>query len=320
MRRQELPIEPRRGWLLVGLIVLVSIVLIAFVGITFFLTEHLRTTSLRQNQTKAIYLAQAGIMQAIYDIQRMTGSAGGVSFRDPATSAEYVVDAGSSPGTSDDNVFTLGGVGVSADFFLVNMKGSLSFPQANNCSLTQRDRFQGWSVTNVLASNTAPLGIPVTVNQVKVDWNSPAAGGTEKVLRIDLNGNTVYNNCTGTSIGSFASLTTTPTINSRQTWPAGTGNRIWFNTRDVASVKTSIDLTFRMTDNSETTSHYESTVANRSADVRIKALGEVRKGAFPFVFPSVMWRRLQATYRLSGTAISSVGNLVAYGEMDQKTP
>jgi len=311
----------KEGWLLVTLIILLGIVILAFGGVTLLLTEHFRSVSLRQNQTRAIYLAQAGVMQAIYDVKRMTASVGGVSFLDPATSQEYVVDAGPAAGTSDDDIFTLGGL--AADFFLVNMKGTISVNQANLCSLSNRDRFRGWSITNVLSSAGSPLGIPITVDKVRVNWNNPLA--SDRVLRIDLNNTTVYSNCTGALVGDVnldnggdADITNT-TINPRQIWPAGNQDRIWFNTTygaNFLTLKTSVDLIFTMTDGSIRRSHYEATVANRSADVTLKSVGEVRKGAFPFV----MWRRLQAEYRFSGTALTSAGNILSYQELSQKTP
>ena len=118
----------QQGWLLVGLIVLISTVILALAGITFFLTEHLRTTSLRQNQTKAIYLAQAGVMRAIYDFRTNAGVLLGVQ----------TVEAGPSAGPLDDNVYILGGK--AADFLLVNLLNP-SWSPAKECSLNKRDRF-----------------------------------------------------------------------------------------------------------------------------------------------------------------------------------
>jgi len=51
-----------------------------------------------------------------------------------------------------------------------------------------------------------------------------------------------------------------------------------------------------------------------SASFTIKSTGEVRQGAFPFIFPSVVRRRLQAEYRLNDDD-ASVGNLQEVGNL-----
>ena len=293
----------QRGWLLVGLIIILSSVFVAMAVVSLLLGQSRQLISVRQNQTEAVYLAQAGVMQALYDLRRLSPSAGGIELR------AYNVDnpSGPSPGPTDD-AFILSGVAV--DFFLANMKAA-SFEEKPLCGAgTKRDRLQDWPVTNVLSSVSVASGPTVTVTAMTVSWSPNAS---ERVLRIDFDNTAVYSNCTGAGMGELIDLPDT-TIGPRVTW-TGSKDRIWFSSTAM-DAKTSIDLTFIMTDGSRRIAHYEPTVTNRSADVTIRSVGEVRKGAFPFV----TWRRLQAEYRLSGSSVVSSGNLLSYQELTAKTP
>lgn len=289
------------GWLLVGLIVVLSSVFVAMGALSVMLSEHKRVLSLRNNNTETVYLAQAGVMRALYDIRRMNVSSGGVELR------EYVVDAGSLAGTADDDVFILGGQ--AADFLLVNMKDSINFPQASLCG-GYRDRMQGWTITNVLASATPPSGLPLTIDRMTITW-SPSVG--QRVLQIELSGSVLWSSCVGANMGEEINVTDT-TVPSRRTW-GGSGNRVWFSSNSMETVSW-IDIAFRMSDGSLRMSHYEPTLNNRSADVTIRSIGEVRKGAFPFV----TWRRLQADYRLSASALTSTGQIRSYRELNTINP
>ena len=284
--------------------------------IWLLLAEHRQAVSHIENHTEAIYLAQAGVMQALYDFRRGVGVSLG----------EGVVDAGPAPGSADDDVFVLGAN--QADVFLVNIKAPITFPTSGGpmtCGV--RNRFQGWFIRNVLASG----GASSVVSQMKVNWSSPSPPD-EGVVRVDLNG---FSAADWTAPGCVAPLpdapfTLTSAASSRTLSPGAAGrwveNRIWFKT-DMAS-KAWIDVTYIMTDGSQRLNHYESAIGNRWADFTVKSVGEVRKGLFPFL----TWRRLQAEYRIcSGVASSAacdteseertaVGALMSYQELTQKSP
>lgn len=290
------------GWLLVGLIVILSSVFVAMAGVTLALGESRRTISLRENDTEAIYLAQAGVMDALYRFR----SGNGVG----PLGIDQRVDPGPLPGTSDDDVFILGGQ--MADSLLVNMKPTTFQADINlpNCSPPRRDRMQNWTIRNVLASG----GMSLTIDRIRVNW-SPNLG--EGVLRIDLNGNNpdwTAPSCSGVPANTDIDLFPNQSIPPMASWNT---NRIWFTSNGVMAGKAWIDISFIMSDGTVRTSHWDRAIpANRSADFTIKSVGEVRKGPFPFV----TWRRLQAEYRLSGAAITSTGNLLAYQELTTKSP
>ena len=181
--------------------------ILALAGITFFLTEHLRITSLRQNQTKAIYLAQAGIMRAIYDFRyddpTITGTDNGFQL------GEYSVQTGALGSFPNDDVFILSGV--AADFLLAAMipgtwtPGNMCPPNPNN-----RQILQNWTLRNVLLMNTPPDGLPVAIHQLQVSWQ-PNNG--ELVYRVDLMGTGAdWSSCTGAASGDLITLTPDQTV------------------------------------------------------------------------------------------------------------
>ncbi len=291
--------QSRRGWLLVGLIVLISAVILALAGVTFYLTEHLRVTSLRQNQTKAVYLAQAGIMQAIYDFRFNTGGNGFLL-------GEYPVpnDTGILGSYADDDVFILGGQ--AADFLLADMISG-TWTTGRICGgANNRQILRDWTLRNVLLTASAsptppdnlPDGMPVVIDALQISWN-PDNG--EVVYRVDLIGNAAdYNDgaCAGTPSGGTIDVNQTVNPNSQGS------NRIWFSRRTTESAppsllmsnKSWIEARFLMTDGSSRRVRFvPADPASSTANFTIKSVGEVRKGVFPFS----TWRRLQAEYRLN---------------------
>ncbi len=302
--------DSQGGWMLVGFIVILSSVVVAMAGVSLVLAESRRAISVRQNDTEAISLAQAGVMQALYDVRNGTGISPGIALTTPQT-----IDAGPLPGQSDDDVFILGGK--AADFLLANMIPA-TVDRANLSGVGQRDRLRNWRLRNV-------LGIPspiLQITQMTVSWNSP---GSEGVIRIEINGARVWPT-SGTASAPQPSGTLIDIVDV--TIPQNTertGNTIWFSTNNVMQDKSFIDVAFRMSDHvasanpldaSIRVARYTPAVGTRSASFTIKSVGEVRKGAFPFV----TWRRLQAEYRLSSTTITDPGNLVSYQELAKKTP
>ena len=63
----------RSGWTLVALIVLLAVALIALAGVGSGVAEGMRGGLLNVNQTKAVYLAYAGVMDAIRSYQTSSG-------------------------------------------------------------------------------------------------------------------------------------------------------------------------------------------------------------------------------------------------------
>ncbi|MDP3704237.1 MAG: hypothetical protein Q8R78_07610 [Candidatus Omnitrophota bacterium] len=308
MRRQS-----SGGWLLVGLIVLIAAVLLGLVGITFYLTEHLRTTSLRQNQTKAIYLAQAGVMWELREYRR----------GQEISTGEQIVTAG-----PPDDVFNISGP--DADFLLVNMRNTVDFENTNYCPSgrngVSRQRIRFWSVRNVLASGESSL----TVDQMRINWFPYPPADNEGILRIDLKGTSPTweaPGCVAEARNSVIDIDPDITLDPEQRWP---NNQIWFTAASGMDAKDWIDVTFILSDGSERTSRYVPTNPDQSwADFTLRSIGEVRRGAFPFS----VWRRLRVEYRIcaqssdiggncnsEGEERTRVGAIIAYEELSNQTP
>lgn len=316
------------GWLLVGLIVLVSAVILALAGITFFLTQHLTVTSLRQNQTRAIYLAQAGVMKAFYDFR--TGA--GVTLR------EYQVDDPASllPPGPNQNAFILSS-GEARDFFLANMKPAF-FPASATLCGVPRDRLTSWRLRNVLAS-TSP---GVAIDKVAVNWEPAPAG--ETVIRLDLGGTKRWPRgaaaCSLPGVGpepppdppltNAMDLVPDVPLGPRATL---SGNVVWFSTTSFGAgggltTKRFIELKFQMSDGTIRVARFVNAIGGRDANFTIKSRGEPRQGQFPFLAR----RRLQAEYRICAAVAAPgdcnaeleernrPGSLLSYQELKQQAP
>lgn len=329
----------RGGWLLPALIVLLTIVSVTLLSATMLLGEHLRTISLRRHQVKAIALAQAGIMRAIYDFRFNAGGNGFVL-------GEYPVpaDTGVIGSYTDDDVFILGGE--PADFLLANfIPATLATAGAGGaCGSASRHRVQDWNLRNVLltadttptAPDGLPDGMPLRITQIVVTWDNPQPG--EGPIRLDLQGTGA--DWTAPACAPVASGAAIPiplgqqTINPDTQW--GT-NRLWFAT-PVMHTKAWIQLDFTVSNGSSSSirrARYIPSVppvfpSGSSGSFTIKSVGEVRRGGLPFV----AWRRLQVEYRLNdddaSVSLQDIGNITSdpspeagrpgYHELTWKTP
>lgn len=304
---RRLPLS--RAFALAGLIVIVGSVSVAMSGIVLALAEGQRAISFRHNEMRSIYLAQAGVMQALYDFRAGSGIVLG----------EKTVEPGPQEGLEDDDVFLLSGK--AADFLLVNMIPAL-VDQGKLFGAT-RDRLRLWRLRNVLRSDSAPTGLPVQIDRLTISWDDP--GPKEGVIRVEISGRKVWPP-SGAVSKPQPSGTQLDILDIRvkpQTELAR--NTIWFSTKMVMQNKAFIQVAFQMSDHQQSDNpldasiriaRYTPALKTRSANFTVKAVGEARRSRFPFV----MWRHLQAEYRLSGVLITSPGSLVLYEELGVKTP
>ncbi len=286
-----------------------TVVVVALSAAAAFLAEHSRVVSLQHAQTKAAYLAHAGIMQAVYDFRAGLG----VERR-----AYAVSNPSAAPGPTDD-AFVL--AGPDADFLLVNTLDPLwDTPSTSVCGAGRRDRFRRWRLWNVLRNNS------VVIQQLVVSW-TPNSG--ERVLRVDLGGSRVWEDCTpdatgqpGAGSGEPIVLSPNVTVPARAAWTGVSQNALWFNTRNgVMPAKgpaLQVDLVFTLADQSSRAAHYAAgDPSARSAEFTIRSTGEVRQE----VFPGGVWRRFQMDYRMSSaSSVTQPGALTAFRELSQQTP
>lgn len=174
----------RRGITLVAAVILLIFASIAIMGVTSFIVERLNLNQIRQFQTKAVYLAQAGAHNAVYWYR----------FRDINANGSF------SLGQTDidaNNFFVLGGT--AGDLLMVNTSLS-SVGGAGNRFL------QGLRIQNATDSNA------ITIDRMVVRWNN-----NQRLRQIVINGSIVFSSLPGlwtpanANIANFT-LNTVPTI------------------------------------------------------------------------------------------------------------
>jgi hypothetical protein len=295
-----------RGWLLVGFIIVLTFVFVVLAGVVFFLSEHRKILSHHLNQARAVYLAQAGIMHALYEFRRNEGiERKAYSLANPA---------GPAPGASED-AFTIGGK--DGDFLLANM-----IPAAIlRIAVIRTDLLHSWTLRNALRNDQ------ITITHMRVSWNPvPKGQGVRRILL----GNTKVYPCGG---GFWSSNP----AQSGQLIDLGVckfdidpntevGDNIVFIRSQNGMGNASIDVEFRLSDHVASANPLDASLsvghyfppggATRSADIVLKSVGEVRSRSFPFV----TWRRLRAQYRMFGVGLTDPGSVIGYTELEAKTP
>lgn len=269
------------------MIILLTIMGIAFTGIVRMLVEHIRTTGLRTGDTRAYYLAQAGVMEAFYDYRDASDS---LNAFDPGTAV--IVDDDPSSGKDDGYIL----VAQARDGLLANMKpGQMGAPGVPaGCGGGSRDRFMSWRLRNVIGT-AAPA---VAIDQIAVDW-SPSTG-SQRVHRIELNGAKVWpsggTQCTNGTRNAFLDLS--PNFPLAPGGVVAGTNTVWFNGTGFASgaltTKTYIDLKFLMTDGTTRTARFANTVGSREAAFSVTSVGRAYRGPLPYL----LCRRLRTTYKV----------------------
>ncbi len=278
------------GWLLVGLIILVTAAGIGLAGATLFLTSHQRATSLRALQTRAYYLAQAGVMQAVYDFRELAGGTG-------YTLGQVIVD--DNPASADDDVFVLEAVG--SDGLLVNLKPG-TLPAATTICAASRSRLTGWRLRSVLLSASPAT----TIDRVAVDWAPVLAG--ETVIRIDLGGAQRWPLPAGTcsSVGPNVFADLVPNYAIAPGAVVAGANTIWFSTTGFragggTTTKTFIDLKFQLLDGSVRVARFVNAVGSRASSFSLTTVGRAGRGPMPFA----SCRRARVEYRICNSVTSA---------------
>ena len=220
----------------IGLTILVAIIAIA--GIVMLssgrvLQNMSRRTQLLVDQEKAHYLAQAGIMRAIYDwrisnatetLRRYTG-------------LRPVAVTGSLFYQTKTNVAADQGTAANYAYFNFNSGPAVWGVTAG------RKRLQSWSLMNIRVNDGASTNDNIIVTQAKVSWTPNAAGNQATLRTISLNG-TVF-----VAAGAFANgatITGTALVAARTLAPAAafagaTTYLEWNTTTDAGAPQDPID-------------------------------------------------------------------------------
>ncbi|MBI3011172.1 MAG: hypothetical protein HYY58_01590 [Candidatus Omnitrophica bacterium] len=136
----------RSGWTLVALIVLLAVALITLAGIGSGVAEGMRGGLLNVNQTKAVYLAYAGVMDAIASYQAARGG--------------NAYTLGEVPVVAPSEVFIRPLTSPQRDFLLVDMS-----PASLRYDSPTQARLINWRLRNV-----GPASPGVTMTKLVVAW------------------------------------------------------------------------------------------------------------------------------------------------------
>lgn len=173
----------RKGITLIASIMLIVFVSIAVLGVTTFIVERLKQVEAKRKDLQCVYLAQAGIQQAVYNFRFCDITANGYF-----SLGKTNIDA--------SNFFVLGGR--DADFLMVNTSGS-NFTVSNK-------QLAGLKIQNAINSRS------IIIDRIIV---TRGGGGGAKLINIYINGSSVWSgnedlpaDC---NISNFT-LNTTPTI------------------------------------------------------------------------------------------------------------
>ncbi len=177
----------KRGIALIASVMLIVFVSIAVLSVTIFIVQRLSELDAKRIYTNSIYLAQAGVHQALYDFR----------FHDIGAGTGYFT-LGTTP-IDANNSFTL--TATAADRLMVNTAAA---------NLNNNKDVTGLTIQN--ASNSLPS---ITITSMIVSWSN-----NRKLTKISINGSNVWTgNAAGPSVNAVFTnacqcftLNTTPSI------------------------------------------------------------------------------------------------------------
>jgi len=276
-------IKNKKGLALVAAIMLIVFVSITVLRLSTFIVQWFKQLDTDQINNGCLYLAQAGIQDAIYKVRS--------SYLSPATTygsftTEQSADIDGAGGTYRRGVSTLSPtLAGAADLLMVN---------------TATSTISTTTVTGARYQNATGTAFPITINKIKVEW---VKTGTVVYFRqLKLNNTTVFTSAANNVSGYEADITD-KTYNTAAF--STTANSVIFSAT-VASGLTSIDLTYTMTDGSS--KKVRIYPASSSNQFSICSTGKVAG--------SNIYRTIKATYDLTTTATPAAANLTTAKIMD----
>lgn len=240
------PIAASGGWSLIALIVLLSVAIIALVGVSSAVADGLRISLSRVNETNALYLAHAGIMDAI------------ASYRSGTTGNNWfeLNCFGNATGCDDNPPLNFGTDEVflrdpsdplgfpQRDFLLVDLSNETDNPAVRRRSATTAT-FDDWELRRVSSNKV------LTLTGLEVRWTG--AGASQHVTRVCLGAdwNSGGSNCYTLPVpavsGALINLTSIPhsTLNDNA-WLSN--NHVLFDFRIDQVSNLVVTLTVRFSD------------------------------------------------------------------------
>ena len=152
-----------KGFVLLGVIIIIVLLAIIALGIVIYISEGLRLNITRNNQERALYAAQAGIMKAIVDYENN----GSISAQ---TNIQIV----------GNTYYSIGGAGM---FFLADCSNPMIIAdrKLKNISMTNVNDAEDLTITHMQISWTLDGGeniISIDLGRAVAEWTGTAQSGT----------------------------------------------------------------------------------------------------------------------------------------------
>lgn len=274
-------IKKRKGLVLIAAIMLIVFVSIAVLGLAVFIVQWFKQLSTDQIRAKCLYLAQAGIQDAIYRV-RSTYLKPGTTYGSYATGLTPV-DIGETycRGVSFPNPALAG----AADFLMVNTVTSI---------------LAGAAVSGAKYQKATSSALPVvTIDRMIIEWVK--TGAVRYLRQITLNGVNVFTSVANNVSGYNADITNTTY--------STTNYSVLTNSLTFSGSMTGLtwlDVTYIMTDGSS--KKVRLYPASNSCQFAVNSTGKVAS--------SNIYRTIKATYDLMPTTYATTSRIVDIDEIN----
>jgi len=233
------------GWSLIALIVILTVALSVLTGLSVAMAENLHLGVVRSNEAKALYLADAGVMDAIASYQP-GDTPGNDWFELGCFGSDPACDNTPSLNFGPREVFVRQMTNPQRDVLLVDMssQGASQSPRVRPLRMGRQrwSYFDRWELRRV-ASNQ-----PLAIDAMAVRWTGASAG--ERVMTVWVDGLSKFftsNPNNGLQSGQQLDLQPDTPLNDNQ-WIGGSSNLITFNANLSNRTDLVIVLTFTMAD------------------------------------------------------------------------
>lgn len=263
-----------KGIALIAAIMLIVFVSIAVLGLSVFIGGWIRQINSDLINTKCLYLAQAGVQDAIYEVRS--------SFLSPATTYGSFTTGLSTVATGETYRR-----GVSANTALA---GAADFLMVDTSTSTISTATITGAQYQKATSSATPV---VTITKMKIEW---VKTGTARFFRqIALNNVTVYTSAAN-NVSGFNAVLSTPVTYSNTSFSTLANNIVFSGSM---SGLTWLDVTYTMSDGSS--KKVRLYPATNSCQFSISSTGKVAG--------SNIYRTIKVTYDLTNTATPAAANL-----------
>lgn len=165
MVRRAANLAQSKGIVLIATVILIAFASVAVLGVTAFVVQRFGQYNADQINTRCVYLAQAGVQNAVYSYR----------FRDLTANGRFSLGQ---TNIDSNNFFVLGAT--AADLLMVNTSASVLAPATGQINQRYRN-LRGLDIQNATNSKT------ITIDRMVISWNN-----TRRLQGISIGGSNVW--------------------------------------------------------------------------------------------------------------------------------